>query len=182
MPRWQNQPVVTFHGTDTDALDRQVLSVGATLSNFTVELSRCRPDSDFGRGFYVTTNVLQAREWANARVRRTRHTVGGSADAKAVVLSFRIDLDALASQETLCFVRASAPFFAFVAECRRGAPAHRRAGPKPGYDVVFGPVRMWPQRLVIQDSDQWGFHTPAALAILNQPVVQALATRASGLL
>ncbi len=35
------------------------------------------------------------------------------------------------------------------------------------YDVVYGPVALWPQTLAIKDCDQISFHTPAAIAMLQ---------------
>ena len=41
------------------------------------------------------------------------------------------------------------------------------------YDIVFGPVSLWRQRLVIKDCDQISFHTEAALDILPAPVIHS---------
>jgi hypothetical protein len=41
------------------------------------------------------------------------------------------------------------------------------------YDIVYGPVSLWQQKLVIKDCDQISFHTSQALAILPPPVVHA---------
>ena len=44
------------------------------------------------------------------------------------------------------------------------------------YDVVFGPVTLWPQKLAIKDADQVSFHTKAALEILPAPVLHSQGT------
>lgn len=182
MARWRNPPAIVFHGTDTAALTQFGVRAKSPVVGFTVSLARCRPDSDFGRGFYVTTNEQQAREWANMRVRQSKSAVMTSPGAKAVVLVFNIDLTDLARLETLCFVRPTEHYFTFVEECRLRRNLHNRKGSSNAYDIVYGPVRMWPQRLVIQDGDQWGFHTDEAISILPVPTVLNVATHTSGLL
>ena len=59
MARWRNPPAIVFHGTDTAALTQFDVRAKSPLVGFTVSLARCRLDSDFGRGFYVTTNEQQ---------------------------------------------------------------------------------------------------------------------------
>ncbi len=42
------------------------------------------------------------------------------------------------------------------------------------YDVVSGPVAaFWDQRVAMQDSDQFSFHTRAAVAVLRDSIVLA---------
>jgi Protein of unknown function (DUF3990) len=182
MARWRNPPAVVFHGTDTAALTQFDVRAGSQLAGFEVSLAQCRPDSDFGRGFYVTTNEQQAREWANTRVRQSKSSVRPLRGVRAVVLVFKLDLTNLARLDALCFVRPTDHYFAFVDECRLKQNLHNRKGSSKAYDIVYGPVRMWPQRLVIQDGDQWGFHTEAAIAILPVPTALDVAAHASGLL
>jgi hypothetical protein len=88
MAQWDNPPATAFHGTDTAALSPLRPRHLARLTGFAVALSRCRPDSDFARGFYVTTNLVQAREWANSKVRQSRSGARHKSAAAAVVLAF----------------------------------------------------------------------------------------------
>jgi Protein of unknown function (DUF3990) len=181
MPIWKNRPAIFFHGTDTGALRGLAPAVHAPLPRFTVSLKRCRPNSDFGQGFYVTTNELQACEWANTRVRQARSAVTTPALLPcAVLLAFSIDRDRLGRLESLCFLRPTDDYYDLVDDCRLGFPPHQRTGGKAAYDVVYGPVRMWPQRLVIADADQISFNTPMAVAILPTPVVRDIANDPSG--
>lgn len=126
--------------------------------------------ADFGQGFYSTTNVHQAQQWANRRYQvRRRHGV-----ASAAVVRFDIDQEAIASLDHLAFVRQdlapNSDYWQLVAHCRRGND-HGRVGARQFYDVVYGPVSMYPQFLVITDADQISFHTDSALGVLQGATV-----------
>ena len=157
MPQWHNNPLQVFHGTDN-------LSAAA-LAATGVSLALCRPNTDFGQGFYVTTSLHQARQWANTRVLRIPRAL------VATVVSFDLDRDWIASLDTLAFVRPIKDFWDLVTDCRYGFPPHQRSPPHPRpYDVVYGPVTIWPQRLVIADCDQISFHTRRAVVGLGAPL------------
>ena len=47
---------------------------------------------------------------------------------------------------------------------------------KPFYDVVYGPVSLFPQFLVIADADQISFHTDAALRALSTVAIRSHGT------
>ena len=172
MPAWNNTPLTVYHGTDDVSSGRPGIRQGTVLRGFAVNLSICRPFTDFGRGFYTTTSLHQAREWANARVRRI---VSPTQTHTAMVIEFHLDRDWLASLETLAFARPIVDFWNLVTDCRNGFPPHQRPGSKPTYDVVYGPVTIWPSRLLIQDCDQISFHTTGAAAGLRRPVVTQVA-------
>lgn len=181
---WNNQPLALYHGTDTGALgtspNTMKTLVGRTLGTFAANLAKCRPNTDFGRAFYMTSNAFQAKEWANNRVRQVRNAaVHQVPDATAVLLRFDIERWPLAAIVTLCFIRPTDDFHDFVDNCRNGHPHDPVAG-KADYDVVYGPVRMWPQRLVIFDADQISFNTQAAIDLLAQPKVVAMARDPTG--
>lgn len=108
MPAWNNDPLTVYHGTDDVSLGQPGITRGTVLTGFVVNLSLCRPLTDFGQGFYTTTSLHQAREWANARVRRVlapaqRHT--------AVVIQFSLDRDWLAGLDALAFARPIVGFW-----------------------------------------------------------------------
>jgi hypothetical protein len=178
MPKWINQPLVVYHGSDTAALGLTAPILHAVFHAFSINLARCSPNTDFGRGFYTTTSDHQARQWANNRVR-----LAGSAGARTrgIVLSFAVSRYSLANLESLCFVRATSDYYALVEDCRLGFPPHQRTAGKPAYDVVYGPVSLGAQRLVIHDCDQIGFHTPAAVAVLPSPQVYGMGDPTTGL-
>ena len=79
----------------------------------------------------------------------------------ATILQFRKILFSLSTDRIFTLVNYS----------RAGSPPHGRvAGP---YDVVYGPVSLWQQQLVIKDCDQVSFHTDNALGILPKPQLHA---------
>ncbi|GJD49110.1 hypothetical protein OPKNFCMD_1840 [Methylobacterium crusticola] len=160
MPVWSNPVLRVYHGTDdVSAAVAPNAALGTPLS-FVVTLALCRPNTDFGQGFYVTTRLHQAREWANTRVLRAPPQPG----LHAVVLGFDLDRDWLAGLDSLTFVRPIRDFWNLVTDCRHGFAPHQRIPPRPApYDVVYGPVTLWPQRLVIADCDQISFHTRRAI-------------------
>jgi hypothetical protein len=170
---------LVFHGTDTAQLAAYQPFAHSILGGFRVQLSLCQPATDFGQGFYVTTWEHQARQWANNRARKTLLT----AAARAVVLSFSISRDRLAELESLVFVRPTDDYWDLISDCRLGFPAHQRTHPRrnPAYDVVYGPVSLWEQRLVIYNADQISFHTDDAVAALPPPYVYDVAQTPTGL-
>jgi hypothetical protein len=79
---WTNGDLPLFHGTD-DVSASAILSRG-------VDLRRCSPLTDFGRGFYTTTNLEQAKNWA--RIRAVRAGSSG-AIVKGAVIVMKDSLD-----------------------------------------------------------------------------------------
>jgi hypothetical protein len=182
MPPWTSGNLIVYHGTDSHALASYgTIARNAVLNRFTVNLPLCRPATDFGQGFYTTTSLHQAKEWANSKVRRV--TAGGGTTA-GVVLQFELDRTWLASQETLVFVRAINDYWDFVTHCRAGLPVHNRPlprSPNDPFDVVYGLVTIWPSRLLIQDCDQISFHTDRSVRGLQHPRVKERALSSDGL-
>ena len=183
MPVWVNGNLKVYHGTDTQALTAYgELKPGVTIGRFAVDLSICRAATDFGRCFYTTTSLHQAKEWANARIRRVAISAGSGLNV-GLVLQFDLNRDWLATLETLVFVRATQDFWDFVAHCRAGLAVHNRSlprSPHDPYDVVYGLVTIWPSRLLIQDCDQISFHTDRAARGLREPQIAAMALQADG--
>lgn len=124
---------------------------------------------DFGRGFYATTFLRQAESWANSRYIRLVQKHPG---ISAVVLGLTVGRDALAALESLVFMDDQKPYYDFVAYCRGGhAPHNRQAAASPLYDVVYGPVSIALQRLVIKDGNQVSFHTAQAVRAISSVTV-----------
>lgn len=153
---WKNDDLILYHGTDDESAGK-IIAYG-------IDLSLCSPLTDFGRGFYTTTNLDQAKNWGVLKAKKLRprnpKTVG-------TVIELRVSRTWLGTLESLVFVR-DAPetgFADFVRFCRRGGDPHRTGG---NYQVVYGPVALWqgltdPLRtlLVIKDCDQVSFHNGA---------------------
>lgn len=156
-PPWTNAPVRLYHGT-VKAHASAIIAGG-------VKIALGRSGTDFGPGFYTTTLERQAQTWAFqlARQRKASH---------AAVVAIDVDRNALATLETLVFVRGdfdAEDFWSLVVHCRSGTKDHARGVSGAGaYDVVAGPVAsFWQQRLTIHGVDQMSFHTPAAENVLN---------------
>ena len=171
MPQWLNKDLYVYHGTDSNSAGGASITSGSSIP-FVINLALCRPWTDFGQGFYVTTNQHQARQWANTRVDKLAAGLPPSSPAPvATVLQFRLERDGLANLDSLAFVLGTHDFWALVTDCRGRFPPHQRAGVQAEYDVVYGPVTLWPQILLIQDCDQISFHTSAGVARLLDPVL-----------
>ena len=158
-----------YHGCDDVS--------ASSISKSGVSLANCKPLADFGRGFYTTTNVAQAKNWANLKCRALRRS---GKKAIASVIRFDVDRDKLALLEFLGFVteNSNPDFWEFVRTCRQNRPPaqHRRAG-NTYYDVVFGPVALWQQTHVIKDCDQISFHTFRGIECLPLSRLEAQQTR-----
>jgi hypothetical protein len=163
---WTNPPLVVPHGTDEHSA--QLIVAG-------IDVTKGWSNTDFGRGFYVTSTLRSAKYWANQKVRRL------PAPCKAAVLTFNIDRDALAElDDHLAFGHPTDDFFDFVEHNRAisGEPRHARSGKDlrsgspllPYYDVVYGPVSKYPLRLVRFNADQICFLTEKAARCLGKPI------------
>ena len=87
-----------------------------------------RANTDFGKGFYTTTDFEQAARWANIRRERARSEV-------AVVTVYEIDDDLLQRNDlnVMEYNGATEEWLNFVVANRRSAPLHN-------YDLVLGPM------------------------------------------
>ena len=170
---WTNRPLVLYHGTTNIAAS--AISTPSNLRPHSIDLALCNPKADFGQGFYLTTVLIQAEDWADRQFRylssRTKELT------RAVVLRFEVDRNQLASLLSLCFVTdgPSSDYRDFVEHCRNQVGPHLLYGNR-NYDIIFGPVTLWTQRLVIKDADQISFHTEAALEILPAPILHSQGT------
>jgi len=106
-----------------------ILYHGSTVKVEKPQLTKCRSNTDFGRGFYTTTSKEQAAKWAKLK----QHREG---KGKAVVTVYEIDesLFELTNEfEILKFKTADKIWLDFVY-------ANRKAIKSKQYDIVFGPV------------------------------------------
>jgi hypothetical protein len=152
---WMNGPVVVYHGTDNLSATR-IRSSGILPAYF-------KSATDFGAGFYVTTVLHQAKQWANQKCRRTSGT------QNAEVLEYQLPRNTIETLRHLSFITDSGDYYDFVAYCRGAAPNH---GPVPraaAYDVVYGLVSLWPQLLVLANCDQILFSDPSKVTEFATP-------------
>ena len=140
-----------------------------------INLQLCRVDSDFGRGFYTTAVLYQARQWAWTRF----YAAQQKRRNRPVVLMFvvdRLDLAYLASIQFVLGGRSRDDFWSLVQHCRQSTPkaiqdhngpVHMHDGTH-WYDLTCGPVSaFWRQRYCMTGADQFGFHTPAGVRLLQ---------------
>ena len=144
-----------------------------------INLSLCRPNKDFGCGFYLTPDRAAADRMALRTVRRF--------DGRPSVMTFEFDDSVLEDVPVKRFAMPSEEWAMFVMANRRpDAPAedHNRDN---RYGIVIGPVanddlallfRQFALGLVTVEmmvremrykklTVQYSFHTPAALAALS---------------
>lgn len=90
-------------------------------------LRPCRPNADFGKGFYTTSNYEQAVRWAHIKQEREEAS-------RAVVSVYEFDETLLDNPDLSVrkFIGADEPWLYFVADCRKSRP-HQ-------FDLVQGPV------------------------------------------
>ena len=100
---------------------------GSTVAVRKPYLRPGRPNADFGKGFYTTSNYDQAVRWAHIKKERE--------DAKCAVVSvYEFDETLLDSTDLNVrrFNGADEPWLYFVTDCRKSR--------KHDYDLVQGPV------------------------------------------
>lgn len=134
-----------YHGT--------AKKYGGNIRRDGIDLSVQRADSDFGRGFYTTTNKTQAHEWA------ARNADGGE------VLHYRVPKGELDNLNGLKFDRGDADWESFVLHNRSFGSLH-------SYDTVEGPMLMNPPHALngkppVPGGHQLSFHTDSAVNMLN---------------
>lgn len=167
--------MILYHGTNGDIEE--------------IDLAKCAPYKDFGRGFYTTANPEQARAMA---LRKTR-IFGG----RPCVISYEAPDDLLVREElsVKCFPVPSEEWAVFVIN-NRNRDFSDAASPESNlgnrYEVVFGPVandtlatliRQYQRgyidgKMLLKEmrytapSDQYSFHSQRAIALLKKAGIQ----------
>ncbi|MBO7114245.1 MAG: DUF3990 domain-containing protein [Bacteroidaceae bacterium] len=100
---------------------------GSTVAVRKPSLRPGRPNADFGKGFYTTSNYEQAVRWAHIKQEREEAE-------RAVVSVYEFDETLLDSLDLNIrrFTGADEPWLYFVVDCRKSRPHE--------YDLVQGPV------------------------------------------
>jgi Protein of unknown function (DUF3990) len=177
MAKWKNDALVLFHGcTELSIRPSSPRGIAIDANPHNLSLVAGGHRTEFGRGFYATTWQRQAEFWANRQAKKLSIKLRNQPRPKAVVLRFEVARDMLAGLESLVFTSEHSGFWSFVAYCRSGSVSHGRGGGQTEYDVIYGPVSVWPQRLVIKDCDQISFHTDKALAAISTLSVASIGT------
>jgi uncharacterized protein DUF3990 len=158
--------MVLYHGCSDQSLfpvSQKGIVVGGGPHNISHTAGGLRPD--FGPGFYTTTWLHQAKNWANLRVLKMSARYP---NARAVVLSMRLARNRFANLQSLVFPSDRDSFYSFVAYCRDGGTPHAHLAYRSGpYDLIAGPVTVARQTLVIGQADQVSFHTAVATATIS---------------
>ena len=143
-----------------------------------IDLSKCRPYKDFGKGFYLTDIQEQARRMAARTVRMFNGT--------PTVTAFEFDLDKAMAEglKILTFDAPNSEWARFVMQNRDinvEQPSH-------DFDIVIGPVaddtisrllRMFTENFITEEqllkeltfsrgTSQYFFHTEAAIEMLKK--------------
>ncbi len=101
---------------------------GSTQSVKKPVIGRGRLSTDFGKGFYTTTNMEQAKRWAISKQKNAGNT------ANAIVTIYEVDNDLLENTgyNILKFDAPNESWLNFVVTCRKGIPHN--------HHIVCGPV------------------------------------------
>jgi hypothetical protein len=153
----------------------------AMLTDQTIKFEACARRSDFGQGFYTTSVLEQARDWAD---KRTKREVGGG---PGTVLKVDVEVDQLAALRLRAFAMAAESdpngYWEFVRWHRSERQSTEPQGANDVYDVVIGPVAASGAKPetppngvrrarsakteVWTGYDQISFHTERALQLIN---------------
>ncbi|MGN0492670.1 MAG: DUF3990 domain-containing protein [Acutalibacteraceae bacterium] len=145
-----------------------------------IDLNKCRPYKDFGRGFYLTTIKEQAEKMAQ----RVSRIYGG----KPVVNVFRYDSVVDKEINVKIFDAPTEEWARFVINNRSGEKSVGDNNSDNKYDIVIGPVanddlallfRQFSNGMIEIDTliremkykkltDQYSFHTEKALRFLTK--------------
>ena len=106
-----------------------ILYHGTNESFETIDLSRSKPNKDFGRGFYLSADKDQALEMAKAKVDQLE-------SGTPTVMAYEVDVPKMDELKVLRFDAYSEEWAKFILLNRNnasGKPAH-------DYDIVIGPI------------------------------------------
>lgn len=102
---------------------------GTNAAFETIDLTRSKPNKDFGRGFYLSANQDQALEMAKTKVEQLE-------TGTPTVIAYNVDETQLAELKVLRFDEYSEEWAKFILLNRNNSsnkPAH-------DYDIVIGPI------------------------------------------
>lgn len=128
--------MILYHGTNVDFEE--------------IQLSKCRPNKDFGQGFYLTDIFAQAQDMAERRF--AFESIGAP-----IVLQYEFDEGSLSGKKLIVrrFEGVSTEWADFILQNRMSKGKHVH-----DYDIVIGPVaddgvvlqlNLYMQRLITMD-------------------------------
>ena len=128
MAVWNNDDLVLCHGCTEQSLlgaNPNGIAVGTLPHRISLRAGGRR--TEFGRGFYATSRIDQAKNWAHVQARKLAAKSLSKTTPKAVVLRFDVSRDKLADLEALVFTNENCGFWPFVTYCRSGSVPHGRS-------------------------------------------------------
>ena len=147
---------------------------GSTVAVRKPSLRPGRPNADFGKGFYTTSNLEQAVRWAHIKQEREEAE-------RAVVSIYEFDESLLENPDVKIrqFTGADEPWLYFVADCRKSRPHEFDLVQGPvANDKVFTTVNLFESGVLSAEAailqlkayktyDQLSFHTDRVIKTLN---------------
>ena len=114
-----------------------VLFHGSYAAVDKVDLSKCAPGKDFGRGFYLTSSYTQAVDFIPLSIRK-RHAETGESCSEGFVSIFKVG--PVEGLSILSFEDANADWLHFVAANRREGLFPELLAETSQYDIVVGKI------------------------------------------
>ena len=105
---------------------------GSNMPITGIDLSRCRPNKDFGSGFYLSPDKTAAEKMAHRTVKR----FGGSPH----VMTYEFDETDMGSLVLRRFEKPSVEWALFVMANRRGGADAQEHNLDNKFDIVVGPI------------------------------------------
>jgi len=121
-----------------------ILFHGTTQIITTIDLSKCRQRTDFGKGFYLGTNLTIAEKWAKSRA---------SFSGKPIVMRYSLDETIFSdvSLNHLYFAEPSIEWLNFVCDNRRKIDFGNYNELRHQHEVVRGPIANDKVNFVVED-------------------------------
>lgn len=147
---------------------------GSTVAVRKPSLRPGRPNADFDKGFYTTSNLEQAVRWAHIKQEREEAE-------RAVVSIYEFDESLLENPDLIIrqFTGADEPWLYFVTDCRKSRPHEFDLVQGPvANDKVFTTVNLFESGVLSAEAailqlkayktyDQLSFHTDRVIKTLN---------------
>lgn len=106
-----------------------ILHHGTNKAFDAIDLTKSKPNKDFGQGFYLSKNYSQAMEMAMTKVEQLK-------SGSPIVLTFEIDDEQLGQLKVLRFDAYTLDWAKFILMNRQNDTKK----PMHDYDVVYGPI------------------------------------------
>lgn len=106
-----------------------ILYHGTNKAFDAIDLTKSKPNKDFGQGFYLSKNYSQAMEMAKTKVEQLK-------SGSPIVLTFEIDDEQLGQLKVLHFDAYTLDWAKFILMNRQNETKE----PMHDYDVVYGPI------------------------------------------